>query len=121
MSGHTIYLSHKQLDGSIVWNGMPTIQYSARSAAICTTVGLSYNVFFKSNDLHDSLHMYLQHEKGADTPYRRVPSEKSTEIVADTVANVIAALLSSYHFTSDPECYNATIRALAKAGERKDR
>ena len=55
MSGHTIYLSHKQLDGSIVWNGMLTIQYSARSAAICTTVGLSYNVFFKLNDLHDSL------------------------------------------------------------------
>jgi len=41
-----------------------------------------------------SLHLYLQHEEGAGTPYRRVPSEKSTGIVADTVANVIAALLT---------------------------
>jgi len=34
--------------------GMPTIQYLARSAAICATVQLLYNVFFKLNDLHIS-------------------------------------------------------------------
>jgi len=34
--------------------GMPTIQYLARSAAICVTVQLLYNVFFKLNDLHIS-------------------------------------------------------------------
>jgi len=32
--------------------GMPTTQYSTRSAAICANVELSYNVFCKLNDLH---------------------------------------------------------------------
>jgi len=32
--------------------GMATIQYSARSAQICGTVELSYNVFLKLNDVH---------------------------------------------------------------------
>jgi len=41
-----------------------------------------------------SLHLYLQHEKAAVALYRRVPSEKKHwTIIADTVANVIAALL----------------------------
>jgi len=34
-------------------------------------------------------------KKGTSTPYRRVLPEKSTVIVANTVANVIAALLMS--------------------------
>ena len=36
----------------------------------------------------------MQHEKGAGMLYQLVPSEKSTGIVADTVANVIAVLLT---------------------------
>jgi len=40
------------------------------------------------------LYQYLQHEKSDGTPYRRIPSEKKTTgIVADTVANVVATLL----------------------------
>jgi len=45
-----------------------------------------------------SLHPYLQHQKGAGTagtPYRCVLSEKKNSgLVANTVANVIAALLT---------------------------
>jgi len=46
-----------------------------------------------------TLHLYLQHEKSAGTPYRyavpaRTVRKKSTGIVADIVANVIDALLT---------------------------
>jgi len=41
-----------------------------------------------------SLDLYLQHEKGAGTPYRRVPSTRHA-IFANTVANLIAALPTS--------------------------
>jgi len=47
-----------------------------------------------------SLRLYLQHEKGTGMPQWRIPSEKSTEIVADTAANVIAALLTLIN----PQC-----------------
>ena len=44
------------------------------------------------------LHLYLNINKGVstpyDTPYRRVPSEKNTGMVANTVANAIAVLLT---------------------------
>jgi len=64
--------------------------------AICATVELSYNVVFKM--ICTSLHLYLEYEKVADTPYRyAVPARTvrtSTGIVAVTVANVIAALLT---------------------------
>jgi len=58
-----------------------------------------------------SLHLYLQHEKGAGirrtgTRYRRVPSEEST---ANTVANAPMSI------------HNAAIRAVARAGKGKDR
>jgi len=52
-------------------------------------------------------------------PIRRIDAyrqKKSTGIVADTVANVIAALLTYIRMT-----HNAAIRAVARAGEGKDR
>jgi len=63
--------------------GMPTVQYSAQSAAICATVELSYNAFFKLNDLHVSTSCTCN----MIVPARTV-RKKNTGIVADTVANV---------------------------------
>jgi len=42
-----------KLDGCNVWNAHNTVFGSKRSA-ICATVELSYNIFFKLNDLHIS-------------------------------------------------------------------
>jgi len=90
----------KKLDGCVVPNAHNTVFGSKRSA-ICATVELSYNVFFKLNDLHMSIPATI-HEKGAGMPCRyTVPvhrtgayrQKKSTGIVADMVANIIAALL----------------------------
>jgi len=44
---------HAELDGCIVSNAHNTVFGSKRSA-ICMTVELLYNVFFKLNDLHIS-------------------------------------------------------------------
>ena len=67
-----------------MWNADNKVLGSKRSDLCdCRTV------FFKLNDLHFFASVYLQHEKGDGTPYRRVPSEKSTGTVADAVANVI--------------------------------
>ena len=64
---------------------MESRQYSIRHEALgymfdCRTV---VRVFLKVNDMHSSTSVRAAW-KGAGTPYRRVPSEKSTGIVANT-------------------------------------
>ena len=81
-----------------VLRGMATIVFGAKCWAFCTIVELSYNVFFKLNDLHISTSVPASREKcntkkGAGIPYRHVSSEKSTRIVVDMVADVIVVLL----------------------------
>jgi len=66
--------------------GMPTIQYSARSARPSVRLSNCRIMPSLNQMICTSLHLYLQHQKGAGTPYQCVPSEKNTEIVADTVA-----------------------------------
>jgi len=74
-----------------------------------------------------SLHLYLQHEKGAggsryaipvcctSMPYWRIPSEKTTEIFANTAANVM------HRCVTVSMTYNTVIHAAARAGEGKYR
>jgi len=103
--------------------GMECPQYSIRLEVLLSARLSDCRIMFSLNQMTCTT-LYICTCSMKKVPIRRTGAyrpKKSTEIVADTVANVIAALLSSYHFTSDPECYHATIRALAKAGERKDR
>jgi len=58
--------------------GMPTIQYSAPSTRLSVPLS-NFSIMFSWNQMIcTSPHLYLQHEKGADTPYQSVPSGKST-------------------------------------------
>jgi len=80
-----------QLHGCIVWNAHNTVFGSA----ICATVKQLYNVFFKLNDLHIFTSVPATCKK---VPVRHTSTyhqKKSTGIVGNTVANVIAALLMS--------------------------
>jgi len=66
--------------------------FGSKRSAICATVELSYNVFFKWYDLHisTSVPAIWKRCRYAVPAYRQ---KKSTGIVADTVANVIAAFI----------------------------
>ena len=77
--------------------GMPTIQYSAQSdrLSIFVTVELSYNVFFKLNDLHVYICACNMKKRCHYAVPGRTIRKKGTGIVANTVANIITALLTS--------------------------
>jgi len=58
-----------------VLNAHNTVFGSKRSA-ICAIVELSCNVFFELNDLHISIHLYLQHEERCRYAIWHVSSKK---------------------------------------------
>jgi len=62
--------------------------FGSKRSAICASVEMSYNVFFKLNDLHISTSVYATWKK---VPIRR---QKNSGIIANTVSNVIAVLLT---------------------------
>ena len=82
-----------KLDGCIVWNAHNTVFGSKRSA-ICATVELSYNIFFKLNDLHISTSVPATWKRRRSRRTGAHSQIKSTGIVANKVANVVAALLT---------------------------
>ena len=72
-----------------MWNAINTV-FGKKRWAICATVEQSYTVFFKLSDLHISTSVPATLKR---TPVRRTGAY-SRKMVANTVANVVAALLT---------------------------